>query len=120
MNRRTLALPGLLLVLSLAPLATTATVAGDEPSPPFCYRTAQNLYLSCTFDANDDFWEARAACINLATEAERVSCRADSVADATPAKRSATTSAASATCRTSTPPVSRTPMTSRFPTRTST
>lgn len=43
----------------------------------FCSQTAKLLFRSCGFEAQDDFFKARAICLNVSDQVEREECLAD-------------------------------------------
>lgn len=48
--------------------------AGTKSSYPFCSASSIDVFRACLHDARDDFWLARAGCLNTADSAERSEC----------------------------------------------
>lgn len=62
-------------------------VAGDyhTVSSHYCSKTAYTVYRACGFDLKDDFWLARANCINITDDEERHECFTEARSDASEA-----------------------------------
>jgi hypothetical protein len=67
------------LVLAATP-AQARDDDDDDPEPRdrgFCSATAKLMYSACGFESKDDFYVAKAKCINLANAGERTQCLRD-------------------------------------------
>ncbi len=55
----------------------TASALGQEAQGRYCTATANTIAQSCRYEGLDDYYKARAICINLSETAERQRCNAD-------------------------------------------
>lgn len=61
----------------LSALVCAGETTAHDDRAAFCSRTAQAVFNACGFETADEFWLARANCINVADAADRAECWQD-------------------------------------------
>jgi hypothetical protein len=70
--------PRVSLARALAGAEIAQVMAADDE---FCSQTAEAVFEACGAEARDDFWLARANCINISDDAERAECEDNAAAE---------------------------------------
>jgi len=65
------------ILVFLLPTSGGAHSRGDDDRGRYCSATATTLFQACGYEVADDYWKARAVCINVSDDAERAECLAD-------------------------------------------